>query len=200
MLEHDLSIDLKVLLGMSSDLLREKLTADSVVEDVYAFLIDRLRGLYVERGIEVDLFEAVSAVQPASVADFDRRIGAVVAFSKLPEALALSAANKRIRNILKKSGMKAPDTVNPALFENAEEERLYDQILAKHRKIIPLLDGLDYETTLIELAELRTPVDHFFDEVMVMAENSDIQGNRLALLDQLGNLFLEVADISRLQG
>ena len=199
MLEHDLSIDLKGLLKTSADLLREKLTADAVVDDVYAFLIDRLRGLYLERGVAIDVFEAVSAVEPASVADFDRRIEAVVEFSKLPEAEALSAANKRIRNILRKSETRASETVDRSLFESVEEKSLHDKIDAKRNLVIPLLATFDYEAILVELAELREPVDHFFDEVMVMAENPDVRNNRLALLNRLGNLFLEVADISRLQ-
>ena len=128
---------------------------------MYVFLIDRLRGLYVERGVEVDLFEAVSTVQPATVSNFDRRIDAVIAFSKLPEAESLSAANKRIRNILRKSGAQVVDSVNPMLFESGEEESLYDRILAKRQKIAPLLAGLDYEATLVELGQLL--IDHHQD-------------------------------------
>ena len=200
MLEHKLPIDLRALLDTAAEPLADRLASESVTGEVYAFLIDRLRGLYLEGGVEVDLFEAVAAVAPASISDFDRRVAAVISFSRLPEAESLSAANKRIRNILKKSGTPPAPSVDPALFETTEEANLFDQIEMKRGEIAPLVEGHDYEATLVALAELRQPVDHFFDEVMVMAEQPDIRSNRLALLDQLGRLFLQVADISRLQG
>jgi glycyl-tRNA synthetase beta chain len=142
---------------------------------------------------------SVAAVEPDSLADFDKRIDAVVAFEKLPEARALAAANKRIRNILKKAGETTPEKVDPSLFEGDEERALHESILQKREQIAPLLKASDYEGVLSSLAELRQAVDHFFDEVMVMSDNPSLRGNRLALLQQMSQLFLGVADVSRLQ-
>jgi len=199
MRERELPLNLRQLLQAARDGLGDKIEADDVVDVVYDFMIERLKGIYHDRGIPVNVFEAVAAVKPESTADFDRRINAVVAFGKLPEAESLAAANKRIRNILRKSGASAPGQVDPSLFENDEEQALFDKISAKLEEVKPLLDGFDYEAILITLADLKEPVDRFFDEVMVMADDQAIRNNRLALLYSLSALFLGVADISRLQ-
>ena len=122
-----------------------------------------------------------------------------MAFRQLPEANALAAANKRIQNILKKSGTEVGDQINTALFEEESEQVLFDLIQVKRSQLEPLMQGFEYEQALVTLADLRDAVDQFFDKVMVMAEDTDVKNNRLALLKSLGNLFLQVADISRLQ-
>ncbi len=200
MLERELPLNLRQLLEAACNALGDKVENSHVVTEVYDFMIERLKGIYQDRSISVNVFEAVAAVKPDSTADFDRRISAVVAFGKLPEAESLAAANKRIRNILKKSGITIDGNVDPALFENSEEKALFEKISAKRQEVGPLLDNFDYESTLVTLAELKEPVDHFFDEVMVMADDESVRNNRLALLNSLSSLFLGVADVSRLQG
>ncbi len=198
--EHSLPLNLGDLLGESSSLFGQKFAmAGGLVEELRQFMLERLRGIYHDSGRSADLFMSVAAVEPASLADFDKRIDAVVAFERLPEATALAAANKRIRNILRKAGETPPENVDPTLFEGDEERALHERVLEKKEQIAPLLASSDYEGVLSSLAELRQAVDHFFDEVMVMSDDPSLRGNRLALLQQLSQLFLGVADVSRLQ-
>ncbi|OOZ37545.1 glycine--tRNA ligase subunit beta [Solemya velesiana gill symbiont] len=199
MQEHALPVNLGELLQQTADGLGDKISEADVVADVYDFMIERLKGLYHERAIAANVFEAVAAVRPESTADFDRRINAVVAFENLPQAESLAAANKRIRNILKKVDGETPDQVDPTLFEGDEERALHDQVTAMANLVNPMLEQYDYEGSLIALADLKEPVDRFFDEVMVMADDQAIRNNRIVLLNQLSGLFLGVADISRLQ-
>ncbi len=200
MLEHKLSLDLHELLNSAFASLQDKQPSEDTCNQVYQFMLDRLKGIYLDQNTPVDVFEAVAAIEPKSVADFERRIQAVMAFRTLEESTALAAANKRIANILKKSGAKSDNNLaTPSLFEDAEEQTLFDKIATKTETIAPLLEQYDYEGTLRALAELRDSVDQFFDKVMVMAENEAIRNNRLALLGSLNRLFLGVADISKLQ-
>ena len=196
--EHALPINLRSLLESSAEILGARVESSNVVGDVYDFMMERLKGLYQEEGVSVNAFEAVSAVEPETVADFDRRLRAVLTFVKLPEAEALAAANKRISNILKKSGELATNTISTGLFEGEEETTLYQSISEKKEQVTPMLESFMYEETLVALADLREPIDHFFDKVMVMAEEERIRSNRLALLNSLNLLFLGVADISRI--
>ncbi|MCW8949879.1 MAG: glycine--tRNA ligase subunit beta [Sedimenticola sp.] len=199
MLEHQLPVNLNQLLQAAAAQLAETLTESDTVDQVYGFMLERLKGIYLERKIPVDLFEAVAATRPESVADFERRIQAVVAFRSLPEAEALAAANKRIRNILKKSEQPIASDIDTSLFDSPQEQALYAGIDQKWQEIAPLLDLYAYEQVLKSLATLREPVDAFFDQVMVMADDPAVRSNRLALLNKLSALFLGVADISILQ-
>jgi glycyl-tRNA synthetase beta chain len=200
MREHALPLNLHQMLEIAAaDLHGHIIHNGTVVDEVYDFMIERLKGIYLEQGVSVELFDSVAAVKPLSTADFDRRIQAVDTFRKLPEASSLAAANKRIRNILKKAGQEISDSVDQVLFEQEEERRLFEKVMDKQGQIEPLLAEYNYEQTLIALAELREPVDLFFDKVMVMAEDAAVRNNRLALLNLLGSLFLGVADVSRLQ-
>lgn len=196
--EHALPLNLNQLLESAAHALEDRLENQRTAAEVYDFMLERLRGIYLEQGVSVNLFEAVAAVKPESVADFDRRISAVTVFEQLPEAEALAAANKRIRNILRKAKESPANRVDPDLFEATEEAALYQQVEAKRAAVEPLLTAFEYEETLAALAELRESVDRFFDEVMVMTDNEAVRRNRLALLNQLSRLFLGVADISRI--
>ncbi len=197
--DHALPLNLRSLLQAAVEAQTVQELPSDLVDQVYDFMLERLKGIYLEHGISVGFYDAVAAVKPDSVADFDRRIEAVATFEKLPEAEALAAANKRIRNILRKSEEQIPDTIEEGLFEQEEEQRLFTQINTLSEQVNPLLQQYDYEATLLALAELREPVDHFFDKVMVMADDQAVRANRLALLNRLSELFLGVADISRLQ-
>ncbi len=197
--EHSLTLDLFKLLAKAEEGLQGKLKEARVGSAVLEFMLERLKGLYVDEGHGVDLFQAVAEVVPATIADFERRLQAVAAFRKLPEAEALAAANKRIRNILKKTNQALPAAVDPALFQQAEEAGLHERVLAMASRVMPMLENGDYTGVLLALAGLRDAVDAFFDKVMVMAEDDGIRGNRLALLHELSGLFLGVADVSHLQ-
>lgn len=197
--EHSLSLDLKVLLEESRALLKDMITGEDVVEEVYAFMLERLKGLFAERGVSSNLFESVAAVHPDSVLDFDQRIHAVSLFESLPEAESLAAANKRIRNILKKAGEQIPSNVDTRLFSEPGEKELHKLIESVKAEVQPLLQAGNYADTLKVLAGLRDSVDRFFDEVMVNVDDLKVRGNRLALLNSVNQTFLQVADISRLQ-
>lgn len=197
--EHALAINLKQLLEEAASLLHDRLTEDGVTTAVYDFMLDRLKGLYAEGGTAHDVFEAVAAVKPESVADFEHRVRAVSDFRGLPDAEALAAANKRISNILRKVDEPVPAAVDSELFELTAEKDLFDQIRALSKQTAPLMAESNYGATLQALARLRAPVDRFFDDVMVMAEKASVRHNRLALLQSLALQFGQVADLSQLQ-
>jgi glycyl-tRNA synthetase beta chain len=168
--------------------------------EVQAFVVDRLRGYYADQGIAGEAFEAVRALAPADLTDFDARLRAVVAFMRQPEAQALAAANKRIGNILRQAGEPAAGAIDQGLLEPGAERELADALAAAESDGAPLLAVRDYVGWLTRLARLREPVDRYFDAVMVMTEDAALRANRLALLGRLRNLFLRVADISLLPG
>jgi glycyl-tRNA synthetase beta chain len=138
------------------------------------------------------------ARQPSSLVDFDRRLAAVQTFARLEQAESLASANKRIANILHKAGDPDGLSVNKKLLQEGAEQTLFNALVNAQEKVKPLLEVRGYAEVLNELAELRDPVDRFFDSVMVMADDDDVKNNRLALLGDLRALFLDVADISRL--
>lgn len=161
------------------------------------FILERLKGYCLDKGFTADEFEAVLAVNPAEPLDFMQRLQAVKAFRQLPEAESLAAANKRILNILKKSESPAAQTVGK-LIEPVEIE-LLELAQKSAADIQPLLEKRDYQATLNRLAELKQPVDAFFDGVMVNCDDLELRANRLALLNLLSQQFLTCADISKLQ-
>ena len=197
--EHSLALDIPQLLEITSKPLEPRLENRQAAKEVYAFMLERLKVLLAEENISSQLFDSVAAVRPVSISDFDHRIHAVQQFQALPEAEALAAANKRIRNILKKVETPVSETVNLNLLTDAAEKTLHSQLGEMQHAIQPLLQTGDYAAILKALAALRDNVDKFFDDVMVMADDEKIRNNRLALLNQLNLLFLKVADVSRLQ-
>jgi len=173
-----------------------------LLDELLAFVLDRLRSYYAEKGFDSAQFEAVLAVQPESLVDFDRRLRAVAAFGRLPEAINLAAANKRVANILRKqaeeTGVVAPRQVDPGRFEaDAERELAAALESARHATADALAAG-DYAAVLTRLAQLQAPVDVFFEDVLVNADEPAVRANRLALLAQLKAQFATVADIALL--
>lgn len=169
---------------------------------VITFLQDRLRPYYQDKGVATDTLEAVIAVAPFNPHEIDQRVRAVEEFRDLPEAAALTAANKRIRNILRKAiegGEAVPREVLANRLEAPAEDALAVEASATEAAAMPCFQARDYAAGLRRLAALRPPLDRFFDEVMVMAEDEELRRNRLALLARLSALFLHVADLSRLQ-
>jgi glycyl-tRNA synthetase beta chain len=197
--EHHLSLNLNSLLAKTQQQLANHLTEDNILLDVEAFMLERLRGLYNDENIAADVFAAVAAVKPDNLADFEQRIKAVTAFRVLPEAEALAAANKRIANLLKKVQGTIPEQVNDTLFSEQAERDLHQAINAMQQELAPLKAHANYDAMLKTLAGLRSHVDSFFDNVMVMADDETVRNNRLALLNKLSAMFLQVADISLLQ-
>jgi len=220
-IEGGLALDLKALLTEALQLLSDDALAaglpkgkdgraptldaasrrGSLASELYDFILDRLRGYYSEQGASAETFEAVRALAPADLADFDKRIRAVVEFSKLPQAQALAAANKRIGNILRQAGDgAAARTLDASLLDAGAESELHDAVVATAKRVAPLAANGQYVDILRELAGLRDPVDRFFDAVMVMVDDAAKRANRLALLSRLRGMFLDVADISLLPG
>ena len=200
LIEQGLDVDLLEMLEHAAETNTGLFDNDHVITQVFDFMMGRLKAYYQDQGIALDTFEAVLAQRPTRPLDFDARVRAVTAFRALPEAEALAAANKRIANILKKTDEAIPAQVDANRLQDEAEKQLYQQIATISDQVTPLFRQRDYPTALKALAGLRTVVDNFFDQVMVMADDAALRTNRLALLKQLRNLFLEVADLSLLQG
>lgn len=196
--EKNLPLDLTDLVAKSAQLFGDKLTNKNVVEDVVDFMLGRFRAWYESEGIAVDVIQAVLARRPTKPADFDARVRAVSHFRELDSAEALAAANKRVSNILAKADIAIGDIDVSACVEPAEKA-LAEAVIALKAEVQPLIAQGDYTAVLDKLANLRQPVDSFFDSVMVNAEDQKLRQNRLAILSTLQGLFLQVADISLLQ-
>ncbi len=179
-------------------------------EEIYQFLMERLRAYYLERGsaaptlgmaaVTTEMFDAVLAARPASPLDFDARLKALSTFMGLPESVSLTAANKRIANILRKAPQQTAREVDVARLREAAEVRLYDSMRGLRDSVAAATQRREYTAALGQLAQLRPAVDAFFDQVMVMDEDRLLRANRLGLLAQLQGLFAGVADLSRLPG
>jgi glycyl-tRNA synthetase beta chain len=200
LLEAELDLDLPELLDSALAQFTHPFDTGAVHANVYDFIIERFRGYCLERGIRHDEFEAVLAVRPGRLPDFDSRLKAVREFRRLAEAESLSAANKRIRNILRKAEEEVVANVDDHVLTEAEEKRLLEAARQAKEDILPLLHERDYTAALCRLAQLRETVDAFFDSVMVMTEDAELRRNRLGLLAIVEGLFLNIADISKLQG
>ena len=170
-------------------------------KQVMAFINSRYRAMYEDQGMSVDTILAVQALQPQVPLDFDKRLKAVQAFRALPQAKQLAEANKRVANILAKADVVVPQQVNPAYLEAVAEQQLHQAVQQAQQTIMPLQQAqqTDYTQILTVLTALQQPLDDFFEHVMVNSEDAHLKGNRLALLQQVRQLFLTVADISELQ-
>lgn len=208
LIECRIDVDLPAMLRSAIELQPLKVAASASAEELYEFILERLRSWYISGqapglsagDISPEMFEAVRSRAPASPLDFQERLLAVHQFMSLDAASSLAAANKRIANILKKaekgSDKFAGNPVVAELFDADEERALYkavEAVLPGHQTD---LAARNYADVLVRLAELRNPVDGYFDQVMVMSEDDKQRANRLAQLGQLRELFLDVADIS----
>lgn len=196
-IESGFDLDLPALLAAANAGLAErKVQADT--GELHDFIVDRLKGYYADKGVPATHFNAVAELKPASLYDFDRRIDAIGTFAQLPEAEALAAANKRIRNILRKADGEIPGSIDPALLREPAESELAEAVVAAIDDTGTALAHKDYVAVLGRLARLRPQVDAFFDAVMVNAEDPALRGNRLALLRTLGDRLGSVAAIEHL--
>jgi glycyl-tRNA synthetase beta chain len=198
LVEKNLALDLRELLTFAKAQHKNLTVGDELVEQVLSYMLDRFRAMFEDAQIPAEVFQSVNAKQLSQPLDINQRVLAVNEFSKLPQAQALAAANKRVSNILSKQNASANAVVHSDLLKEDAEKNLAKAISAKAELVTPLFDKREYTKALAALADLQQPVDAFFDGVMVMCEDQKLQQNRLALLQQLRALFLEVADISYL--
>jgi glycyl-tRNA synthetase beta chain len=177
---------------------------ENVGEDIWGYLMERLRSSYLEEGggraVTTEMFDAVLATKAYSPIDIDVRLLALESFLALPEAASLAAANKRIANILRKATGDLSGAVETSQLKEPAERQLFDHVVSMERAVNPLFSRREYTSALSQLATLKDDVDRFFDSVMVMADDPDVRANRLGLLVRLRGLFLQVADLSRLPG
>lgn len=170
--------------------------ADDVADDIFTFFQERTRVMMVDQGVKPEIVAAVLACRPTVLADTQARVSAVQAFMALPDAEPLAAANKRIGNILKKSKDPIQETIDTGLLSEDAEKALHEKLTSAQTTLAPAIETHDYQQVLTHLAALREPVDNYFDNVMVNADDPALKANRLAMLSQLRGLFLVAADLS----
>ena len=197
--EYGYNLDLVDLIAKAKSLFGDKLTNANVEEEVLDFMLGRFRAWYQDEGFSVDIIQAVLARHPTKPADFDQRVKAVSHFRGLDAAEALAAANKRVGNILAKFDGALAEEIDLALLKEDQEKSLAEVVTVMAEALEPAFATGNYQEALTKLADLREPVDAFFDNVMVMADDEALKLNRLTLLNNLRNLFLQIADISLLQ-
>jgi glycyl-tRNA synthetase beta chain len=206
LLECELELDLKSAVQHAVSLQpADQPVKDDVSRELFEFIVDRLRSFYVDRpDVSIEIFDAVLHAENFGsllLPDFERRIQAVQTFTQLAESASLASANKRISNILRQSrdqGAQRVGDVEESLLQEGAERDLYDALMSALAEVAPLQDVREYAAVLERLAVLKEPVDRFFDEVLVMADDAALKQNRLALLSRLREPFHLVADISRL--
>lgn len=198
-IECKLDIDLKELIATAAANYPGDIHAEEYIDNIYHFLMERMRRYYLDENVSADSFESVLAINTSKPLDFHHRLTAVTEFRKLSEAESLAAANKRISNILKKSELNNIDKIETSLLVEDAEITLAKSLNDYEKRVSPLIEKRDYKSALTELAGLRESIDDFFDNVMVNCEDEATRINRLALLSSLSALFLQTADISKLQ-
>ena len=196
LIEKELDIDFEEVANFSAELFGDKLTNEAVITDVIDFMLGRFQAYYQEQNIKVEMIRAVEIKRPTSALDFERRLKAVVNFAKLEAAVALAAANKRVNNILSKNGQSSFSSIDNALLTDDAEKVLVAEIDKLDTDVTAAFANGDYAAGLNQLAALREPIDNFFDNVMVMADDEAVKNNRLAVLGKLQGLFMFTADIS----
>ncbi len=199
LVEKELPLDLRDALGWALDNYPANILDAKCVDAVTRYMLERLRAWYEDADIPVEVFKAVDSRGVTAPLEFDQRVKAVHAFSALPEATALAAANKRVSNILSKQGnVDNTNGVSKDLLTEPAEIQLAAAIADSRPAFEAHMATGAYTDALAALAGLQAPVDQFFDDVMVMADDESVRNNRLALLSSLRELFLQVADISQL--
>jgi len=198
-IETPLDINISECLEKAATFFPESLHAEKAVVDVNEYINERYRAYFSDRGASIDSIDAVLANRPTHPSDVAMKIDALISFRKLPNAESLAAANKRIRNILKKIDRKNITLVNTELFKEQAESDLYSALEGMSSDVEEFYEKNEYEQALNKLVELRQPVDSFFDDVMVMDKDETLKANRIALLSRIDSLFMQVADFSKLQ-
>jgi len=198
MIEGELDLDLLACLNEAALSYPNSLDTHAAIDDVFDYMMERLRGYLIDQHYTTDVIDAVLANRPSSPKDIKSRIDAVCSFRKIPDAENLAAANKRIRNILKKVNAKEIQQINTTIFNADAEKVLHSNVEKLSKQVEELFKQRDYEKALTNLATLQQPIDTFFDDVMVMDKDEALKNNRIALLASIDNLFMHVADLSKL--
>ena len=197
--EKELDLDLLYCIEQAVSGFEEANLAQNTAEEVFEFMLERFKAWFMDKEITVEEFQSVFVVRPTRPLDFHLRILAVHNFNLLPESASLAEANKRVSNLLAKQNFNAEDTaVKEELLQEPAEKTLHRELVDKILEVAPLLEKGLYKEGLHTLASLKISVDTFFDEVLVVCEDASLRENRLALLQQLRDLFLQTADISHL--
>ena len=202
--DKGLSFPLRELIRCSLEQFGGKSAPDisELIEKVYTFLQNRISHLLAEEGFSKDVIGAVVSVSGDDVPNVRNRVAALESLKARPDFEPLAVGFKRVVNIIKKSGQReegaAPEAVEPKLFEHESEGALYEEFKAVDQKVSDAMEKESFDRALVEIASLRDAVDRFFDGVMVMAEDTGIRRNRLALLGQIAALFGKFADFSKL--
>lgn len=200
LIEKKLPINLKGLVEQAVENYQGKLADNQkTLTQVMAFINSRYRAMYTEQGISVDSIQAVLAINPNQPLDFDQRLQAVNEFHNLPQAATLAEINKRVANILAKSEGEVGQSVDESLLAEEAEKTLHQALTVAKTEVAPLQAEAQYNQILQSLATLEAPLTGFFDNVMVNSEDEALKANRLALLKQVRELFLTVADVGELQ-
>ena len=208
-IKRELDLDVMKMLQLASQMYRDQyelsggesgISAEQDdLDQLFEFMLERLRNYYLDQGYSPDEFNAVYELRPARPLDFDRRLQAVKEFQDVEEYTDLIVANKRIRNILNRAEQAENVRIDSQLLKEKAELALYEQASELAARITPLVDHSNHSQILQELAILRDPIDQFFDHVMVMDEDPELQQNRIALVGFVCSLFSQVADLSKLQ-
>ena len=194
----DLDLNKAILIAASQFNLKEE-TLETIRLQVLTYILDRFKSWYKEEGLKAEVFLSVASLNLSNPLDIDARVKAISAFSKLPEAQDLAAANKRVTNLLSKQLKdRQPSEIDLALLEDGSEKGLASAIEALSVVSKPLIEKRDYDAVLKNLATLRDPVDAFFNDVMVMSDDRAVRENRLSLLHSLRRLCINVADIAQM--
>lgn len=199
LIEKQLDLDLRSVFERALDLFHHAFEPAATLDTLLDFVFERLRGHFLELGYSPDEIEAVLSLKPPRPLDCERRLRAVREFRSLTAADSLAAANKRIRNLLRKSEDVIAGNVDDKRLVETHEVQLFEAARRAHGDLLPLLQRSDYSAALLRLAQLREPVDAFFDHVLVMAEDQALRRNRLGLLALIENLFMNIADVGKLQ-
>jgi glycyl-tRNA synthetase beta chain len=198
LVENKLPLDLQVMVDNVVSIYGDKLSNKETASQVHTFLLDRFKPFYQDQSITGDVVSAVMNQEPKTAIDFDARIKAVTAFKMMDSASDLVAANKRVANILNKNNIdiNSLPSIDPSLFSEVAEKALYDALESAQSDVSRLIETLAYGDVLASLTILKAPLNHFFDDVMIMADDEKVKSNRVALVGKARQLFLSVADVS----
>ena len=198
LVENKLAIDIEAMINSVVDIYGSKLSNADTASQVHTFLLDRFKPFYQDQDISGDVVSAVMTQKPSSAIDFDARIKAVTAFKQMDSAVDLVAANKRVANILNKNSIdiNALPDIDANLFSEDAEKALFDVLVTAQSQLEGLISQLAYSEVLTSLSVLKAPLNTFFDDVMIMADDEKVKSNRVALVGKARQLFLSVADVS----
>jgi len=199
LIESELDLDLSQLINIAATQHDKNINASAAETAVLDFMLDRLNAYYLDKGIRADVLDAVLSTKPTKPLDINNRLLAVDTFRQGTDAESLAAANKRIGNILKKVKGDLSTKVDESLLQEDAEKDLSETLTQLNDNVQDLIDNRKYQDALAQLSTLKNSVDKFFDDVMVMADDEALKNNRIALLNKVHGLFLQIADISKLQ-